>query len=136
MLFAFCRTSSTTSALFFCRVYTMHSIQPAQHLHSLVQTKNRSLLRHRGLKMEDLTFKMNVTNGGVDSPQSRGSSYSLLIACGHQTTARKILIELSIASYGVRQRFWIEMTAENVAFVYTVHYNRSGQPINDCPHPR
>ena len=50
------------------QVYTMHSIQPAQHLHSRVKTKNHSLLRHRGLKTEDLTFttwcrETNVTNG-------------------------------------------------------------------------
>ena len=42
--------------LFHIRLYTMHSIQPVQHLHSLVQTRNRSFLRHRGLNTEDMTF--------------------------------------------------------------------------------
>ena len=36
------------------KVYTMRPVQSAQHLHSLV-TKNCSLLRHRGLKTEDVT---------------------------------------------------------------------------------
>ena len=56
--------SSTTRARY------IESIHPAQHLHSLVQT--RSLLRHRGLKTEDATF-MNERN---HLPQSVGSSRS------------------------------------------------------------
>ena len=43
-------------AFYIYRIYTMHSIQPAEHLHSLIKTKNRCLLRDRGLITEDLTF--------------------------------------------------------------------------------
>ena len=39
-------------AFYVHRVYTMHSIQPAEHLNSLIKTKNRCLLRNRGLKTE------------------------------------------------------------------------------------
>ena len=46
------------------------------------------------------------------------------------------LRNLSIASLGARQRFLVEMTTENVAFVCTVRYSRCWQPINDCPRPR
>ena len=50
-------------------LYTMCSVQPAQHLHSLVQTKDRYLLRHRRLKCKRrrIIYKTNVTNGGVDA---------------------------------------------------------------------
>ena len=49
------------------RIYTMHSIQPVEHL-QLIKTKNRCLLRNRGLITEDLAFttwcrKTNGTNG-------------------------------------------------------------------------
>ena len=113
MLFAFDRTSwQLNNKRSVSIVYTMHSIQPAEHLHSLIKTKNRCLLRNRGLITEDLTFmtwcrKPNVTNGRhitVDLPKSRGSSRRRIlsirnVACGHQTAARKILSVLSIASW-------------------------------------
>ena len=34
---------------------------------------------------------------------------------------------------GVRQRFGIDSTAVNAAFVHPVRYSRYGYPINDCP---
>ena len=62
----------------FHRVYTMCSVQPAQHFHSLVQTQNRSLLRHHRLKNKRRNIsKLNLTNGGVNLPQS--SSRCLLL---------------------------------------------------------
>ena len=53
-------------------MYTMCYDQRAHHLHSLVQTKNRCLLRHRRLKNKRrcIFSKMNIY-GGVDLQQSR-----------------------------------------------------------------
>ena len=71
--FDMCHLRFAALALQQALMYTMCSVQPAQHLYSLVQTKNRSLLRQREDNVTFMTrcHKTKVTNGGVESPQSR-----------------------------------------------------------------
>ena len=71
--------------------------------------------------------------------QSGKSEFSIQIdpydiACGHQMEFHRTFgRNLGCAR---RERFWVEMTTEHVAFVFTVRYSRYEQPINDCPRPR
>ena len=59
-------------------LYMMCSAQTAQQLYSLVQTKTRYVLQHRGLNKQNTRLfrwcETNITKEWVGLPQSRGSS--------------------------------------------------------------
>ena len=111
-------------------LYMMCFAQTAQHLYSVVQTKNRSVLQHRGLnKQNTWLFRWCRETNAI--------SLNDVTYCSLVTRRQhRNLSELSVPSLGARQRFLVEMTTENVAFVCTVRYSRCWQPINDCPRPR
>ena len=63
-------------------LYMICFAQMAQHLYSLIQTKNRSVLQHRGVNKQNTWLfrwcrETNVTNEGVGLLQTRGSSVSM-----------------------------------------------------------